>query len=190
MKTLLRKYWLSVILFFASLLLAIGFSTPTLAHWADLSVAEIMVSEKQTTINLTFPTDLVTFSDDNQDGQLSPQETANHKIELEQFLGKKVRLTDNNGQKGKLTVAPLLNLPANIQNNTNSHSNLQLTYTWLQPVVGLKINYDLFLPNVPDARCLATVIQGGKTQNLVFTPKQREFSLINTSSWQQIRSFV
>ena len=188
----MKIHWrkISIISFFLSLLLSISFSAPSLAHWADLSVAEVMVGEKETTITLTFPTGLVAFSDDNRDGQLSREETTTHKTELEQFFGKKVRLIDNNRQKGVLAVAPSYNLPPNIQSNTNTHTSLELTYTWSQPVVGLKINYDLFLPNVPNARCLATVIQEGKIENLVFTPEQREFSLINTSPWQQIGSFV
>ena len=178
MKTKLRKHRLSIICFCLSLLLSIGLSTPTLAHWEDLSVAEIIISKKQTVITLTFPTSLVAFGDDNRDGQLSHKETTIHKTELERFLGKKIRLIDDNGQKGVLTVVPSPNLPANIQAHTNTHTNLKLTYTWLQPVVGLKINYDLFAPNISTARCLATVIQREKTQNLVFTPKQREFNLI------------
>ncbi len=179
MKNPWRKYWLSIILFFLSLVLSIGFSTPTLAHWEDLSVAEIIIGKKQTVITLTLPTSLVAFGDDNRDGQLSQGETTIHKTEIEQFLGNKVSLTDNDGKKGVLTVVPSPNLSANIQANTNTHTNLELTYTWLQPVVGLKINYDLFVPNISTARCLATVIQGETTQNLVFTPEQREFTLIN-----------
>ncbi|MDJ0800660.1 MAG: hypothetical protein QNJ51_28275 [Calothrix sp. MO_167.B12] len=179
MKNLWRKYYLSIILFFFALLLSIVISTPSSAHWADLSVAEIIIGDKQTAITLTFPTHLVAFSDDNQDGQLSQAETINHKTELEQFLGEKVRLTNSKGQKGVLKVASSQNLPANIQTNTNTHTNLELTYTWLQPVVGLKINYGLFAPNVSTARCLATVIQGERIQNLVFTPQQREFGLIH-----------
>ncbi|WP_088240767.1 HupE/UreJ family protein [Calothrix rhizosoleniae] len=190
MKTKWRKHRLSIIFFCLSLLLSIGFSTPTLAHWADLSVAEIIIDQKQTVITLTLPTSLVAFGDDNRDGQLSHAETAIHKTELEQFLGDKVSLTDNIGQKGVLTVASSKNLPPNIQTKTNTHTSLELTYTWFQPVIGLKINYDLFAPNISTARCLATVIQGEKTQNLVFTPEQREFNLINTPIHQQISSFV
>ena len=190
MKTKLRKHRLSIICFCLSLILSIGISTPTLAHWEDVSVAEIIIDKKQTVITLTLPTSLVAFGDDNRDGQISYGETAIHKTELEEFLGQKVRLIDDNGQKGVLTVVPSPNLPANIQTHTNTHSNFKLTYTWLQPVVGLKINYDLFAPNISTARCLATVIQGEKTQNLLFTPEQREFTLINAPIHQQITNFL
>ncbi|MBO3457979.1 HupE/UreJ family protein [Aetokthonos hydrillicola Thurmond2011] len=190
MKFKWRRYWLSIVLFLVSLLVSIGLTTPTLAHWADLSVAEIMVGDRKTVITLTFPTGLVAFSDDNRDGQLSPEETTKHKPELEQFLGEKISLTDNNGQKGKLSISPSQSLPPNIQINSNTHTTLELAYNWLQPVTGLTINYDLFLPNVSTARCLATVIQEAKTQNLVFTPEKREFSLIDTPVWQQASSFI
>ena len=56
--------------------------------------------------------------------------------------------------------------------------------------MGLKINYNLFTPNISTARCLATVIQGEKIQSLVFTPENREFFLLNSSPWQQISSFM
>ena len=88
----MKIHWrkISIISFFLSLLISISFSAPSLAHWADLSVAEVMVGEIETAITLTFPTGLVAFSDDNRDGQLSPEETTTHKTELEQFLGDRI----------------------------------------------------------------------------------------------------
>lgn len=185
-----RKYRVCFISFIGSLLIAIGFATPSLAHWADLAVAEVTVEQTKTGIILTFPTGLVAWADDNRDGQLSTNEVTTHQAELEKFLGDRIRLVDNKAEAGKIAVASSNNLPANINSNVNTHTILELTYTWPQPVSGLTINYNLFLPNVPTARCLATVMQGGQTRNLVFTPEQREFPLINASVWQQISSFV
>jgi hydrogenase/urease accessory protein HupE len=190
MKPTWRRYRLWIISFFGALLLSLGWATPSHAHWADLAVAEITVDKTRTEITLTFPTGLVASSDDNRDGQLSDDEVATHQKELEQFLGDRIRLLNDRKEAGVVAVAAANNLPSNIQSNANTHTTLELTYTWSQPVTGLTINYDLFLPNVPTARCLATVIQGGQTQNLVFTPEKHEFSLISGSVWQQVSSFI
>jgi hydrogenase/urease accessory protein HupE len=188
----MKKYQICIISFLVSLLLSLGFSIPTFAHWADLAVAEILVKDLQTEITLTFPTNLVTVADDNRDGKLSDNEVSNHKNELEQFLSERIRLTNEIGENGSLAVAlsNTTNLPKNLQTNNNTHSTLALTYTWLKPVSQLNINYNLFVPNVSTARCLATVIHKEKTQNLVFTPEKREFALLENSVWQQISSFL
>ncbi|MBD2214831.1 HupE/UreJ family protein [Nostoc linckia FACHB-104] len=190
MKNTWRRYRLLIAAFLGALLLSIAWANPSQAHWADLAVAEIAVDKTQTAMTLTFPTGLVASADDNRDGQLSGEEVIKHQTELEKILGDRIRLVNEQGQTGVVTVAASNNLPPNIQSNANTHSNLELTYTWKQAVTALTINYDLFLPNVPTALCLATVIQGGQTQNLVFTPEKHEFALINSSVWQQVSSFV
>jgi hydrogenase/urease accessory protein HupE len=190
MKTTWCRYRVLIISFFGALLLSITWATPSHAHWADLAVAEIRVDKTQTAMTLTFPTDLVASADDNRDGQLSGGEVTKHQTELEKFLGDRIRLVNDKAEAGVVKVTASNNLPPNIQINANTHTTLELTYTWTQPVTGLTINYDLFLPNIPTARCLATVIQGGQTQNLVFTPEKHEFALINSSVWQQVSSFV
>lgn len=119
------------------------------------------MEQTKTAIILTFPTDLVSLADDNRDGQLSTNEVTSHQTELEKFLGDRIRLVAHKGEAGKIAVAPSNNLPENIQSISNTHTTLELTYTWSQPITELTINYDLFLPNVSTARCLATVIQGG-----------------------------
>lgn len=190
MNIIWRRYRVYLISLIVALLLVINTAKPSPAHWADLAVAEVTVGQTKTAMILTFPTGLVAGADDNQDGQLSSQEISTHQVKLEKFLGDRIRLTDAKGTNGKVTVAATNNLPANLQSQTNTHTTLELTYTWSQPVTGLTINYNLFLPNVPTAQCLATVIQDGQTHNLVFTPQQREFALINPHLGQQISSFV
>jgi hypothetical protein len=54
-----------------------------------------------------------------------------------------------------------------------------LTYTWSSPPRGLKIRYDLFLPSVASASCLATILAAGKLQTFVFTPEDRELLLLD-----------
>ncbi|WP_427159556.1 HupE/UreJ family protein [Aliinostoc sp. HNIBRCY26] len=190
MTTMWRRYRVAFICLIAAFLVVIGGASPSQAHWADLAVAEVTVEQTKTAMILTFPTALVPGVDDNLDGQLSIDEVTKHQSELEKFFGDRIRLIDAQGETGKLAVAATNNLPVNIASNIQTHSTLELTYTWAQPVTGLVINYNLFLPNVATARCLATVMQGGQIRNLVFTPEQREFTLINPPVWQQISSFV
>lgn len=182
MKTMWRRYRVCLISFMGALLLAMGLATPSQAHWSDLAVAEVTVEQTKTAIILTFPINLVPGVDDNRDGQLSSDEVTTHRTKLDKFFGDRILLTNDKGEVGKFVVTATNNLPANIQGNINTHTTLELTYTWSQPVTGLTINYNLFLPNVPTARCLATVMEGGITRNLVFTPDQKEFALINTSA--------
>jgi ABC-type nickel/cobalt efflux system permease component RcnA len=187
-----RRYGVGIISFLGSLLLSIVFASPSLAHWADLAVAEIMVGQTQTQITLTIPTGLVASADDNRDGQLSSAEVGTHKSELEAFLGDRIRLTDGNNHNGTLTVTPLQTaaLPPNLKVTANTHSTLQLTYTWSQPVQGLKIHYNLFLPGAPAARCLATISESGQTQNFIFSPENQQLSLMPGSAWQPGGSFL
>jgi ABC-type nickel/cobalt efflux system permease component RcnA len=173
-----RKWYRYLISFAAALLLAIASATPSQAHWADLSVAEIIVSDTQTQMTLTFPTGLVGTADDNQDGQLSPSEVQKHQAELQGFLSDRIHVTDDNRQTATLAVKPtdLASLPPNLKAQGTTHSTLILTYTWLQPAQGLNIDYNLFLPDVPTARCVATILQDGKVQNIVFSPTDTRFS--------------
>ena len=183
---------LGIISFLGALLFSIAFATSSLAHWADLAVAEITVGKTETQIMLTLPTGLVALADDNRDSKLSMAEVRTHQAELEAFLGDRLRLTDGKGNSGILTVKPLptVNLPLNLQGNATTHSTLLLSYIWSQPRSGLTIDYDLFLPGVSTARCLATILQAGESPTFVFTPENRRFSLIHDSVWQQIWSFV
>ncbi len=81
-----RLVGLSAIALIVSLLLSFTFASASYAHWADLSVAEVVVGETKTQITLTFPTGLAAFADDNRDNQLSLAEVSRHKLELQNFL--------------------------------------------------------------------------------------------------------
>jgi ABC-type nickel/cobalt efflux system permease component RcnA len=182
-----RQYRLILLSFLGALLVSITNATPGLTHWADLAVAEIVVGETQTQITLTFPTGLVASADDNRDSQLSSDEVRTHQVELQNFLSDRIRLTDGENHNGTLTVKPsdMAALPSNLKATVGTHSTLILVYRWLKPVQGLKIHYDLFLPGVPTARCLATILQPKQTQNVIFSPGNRELSLMESSAWQQ-----
>lgn len=176
---------LSVISFLGVLLLSISFASPSHAHWADLSVAEIIVDKTETQVTLTFPTGLIASADDNRDGELSRVEVQAHQAELQNFLGDRLRLSDGKGHRGALNLKALETaaLPPSLKTTAGTHSTLLLTYTWPQPVQGLTIYYNLFLPGVPTASSLATIVQNGQLQNFVFTPKNRQFSLTQGPAW-------
>ncbi|HBL58744.1 MAG TPA: ABC transporter permease [Cyanobacteria bacterium UBA8803] len=181
-----RRYSrLSIFSFLGSLLLWFLVAVPSQAHWDDLSVAEIVVGETQTQMTLTFPTDLVSFADDNHDSKLSPDEARSHQVELQNILSDRIRLTDSENHRGNLTVklSEATALPSNLKASVSTHSTLLLIYTWLKPVQGLKIHYNLFLPGVPDARCLATILHHGHTQNHIFSPEKSNLSLMPGVAW-------
>lgn len=185
-----RRYRLGIISFLGALLLSLV-PTSSYAHWADLAVAEITVGETQTQIILTFPTGLVASADDNRDGQLSPGEVRAHQSEIEAYLRDRIRLTDGKNHNGTMTVTPSqTGVPPNLQATANTHSTLQLAYTWPQPVEQLKMHYDLFLPGAPAARCLATILESGKVQNFIFSPQNKQTSLMQGSGWQPAGSFL
>jgi len=173
-----------------ALLLASVLSAPAQAHWADLAVAEIVIGDRTVRITLTFPTGLVAESDDDRNGQLSPEEIIAHRAALTADLRDRIHLT-NNGRPGMLTIAPAEGA-ASLDLNAGTHSTVQLTYAWSAPVQELGIHYGLFLPGVSTASCLATIVEAGRVRSFVFTPEQREFSFVvgRAAGWRQAASFV
>ena len=171
---------MSIFSFLGSLLLSLLISIPSDAHWADLSVAEILIGKTNTQMTLTFPTGLVAFADDNKNNQLTRDEFTNHQTDLHEFFKSRIRLTDERQNNGNLTMklSDTSALPSNLSTSVNTHSTLMLDYTWNEPVQGLKIHYNLFLPGVPTARCLATILDAKQTQNHIFSPENRDLSLV------------
>ena len=172
-------------------LLVTGVSAPPAwAHWADLAVAEIVVAERTVRVTLTFPTGLAMDGDADGNGQLSPEEIIVRNEALAVRLGEQIRIT-NNGAPGTLTVTPAQGaVPPDLSSGT--HSTLVLTYAWADPVESLGVRYDLFLPGVSTASCLATIVEAGRVRSFVFTPEQREFSFIvgRGAGWHQAASFL
>ena len=187
-----RLYRLIILSFLGSLLLSITYATPSLSHWADLAVAEVVVGKTETQITLTFPTGLVASADNDGNGELSPNEIRTNQAELQNFLKERIRLIDGENHNGILSVKPSETsaLPSNLKVATGTHSTLLLVYTWPKPVQGLKIHYDLFLPGVPTARCLATISPPGQVQNFIFSPENRELSLMPGLFWQQAGTVI
>jgi len=166
-----------------SLLMTLAFwlvaAPPSQAHWADMAAAEIVVDQATMQMTLTFPTGLASFADDDRSGQFSPSEVQAHANELRDFLNQQIQVTNSDNRSGVLTVDSIeaADLPATVQIAPNTHSTLRLNYSWGQPLQGLRIHYGLFLPNVPTASCLATILQAGQLKTFVFTPRQQNFAI-------------
>jgi hypothetical protein len=188
----ISKTWRIAICWGLGLLMVLAIATPSQAHWADLAVADIQIRERDIDINLTIPTGLINQFDDDKNHQLSDPEITTHQPDLKEFLNGKIRLTAA-GQKSetlilKSTIAK--KLPTNLIATPDTHSSLLLQYHWAEPITQLQMHYDLFIPGVNTARCLAQVFRDGQIDNLVFTPDSKNAALIDAPIGQQISSFI
>lgn len=179
-----------------ALLLGLGLSlslaTPSQAHWADLAVADIQIRERDVDLSLTVPTGLISQFDDDKNQQLSDTEITTHQQDLQAFLNEKIKLTVA-GEKSETLVIkanPTKKISANLTPTPDTHSSLLLQYQWSEPIEQLQMRYDLFVPGVSTARCLAQVFRAGQVENLVFTPDSQNAALINAPILQQISSFI
>ena len=161
---------------------AIALASSAQAHWADLAAAEISTSEREVRMTLTYPTGLTAFADDNKNGRLESSEVAAHRTEIIQELGSKIEIT-NDTKPGTLEVSAAiqdLKLPSSV--NGKTHSTLILSYKFQSAIQNLKIDYDLFVPGVSTASCLATILHNGNVQNVVFTPENHQIGLTGDSA--------
>ncbi len=181
-----RNFWIGTI----ALLTIVTTPMPSVAHWADLSVGEVMIADKQATFTLTLPTGLVGMADDDRDGKLNAAEVDRHNAALKQLLGDRIQLFNQQGKSGEWTIRAADQDLAVPQANTQTHSTLTLDYTWDTAIEALTLRYNLFIPGAPAARSLITTNYAGKTQSLVFTPNSPEFDLIAPAIGKQIYSFV
>jgi hypothetical protein len=186
------RAWRLVICWGWGLSIVLALALPSQAHWADLAVADIQIDRQDVSINLTLPTGLVGKFDDDRNRQLSASEITNHQADLQQFFNDKIRLTATGSENSNLTIGSGIsqNLPSNLNATPDTHTSLLLQYHWTQPIEQLQIHYDLFIPNVTTARCLAQVFRDGRIDNLVLTPTAKNAALIDAPIWQQISSFI
>jgi nickel/cobalt transporter (NicO) family protein len=176
-----RRFRFRLLAFLGTILLSVFFASPSYSHWADLAVAQVISDRTETQITLTFPTGLLAFADTNQDNQLSADEVQTHNPEIQKFLNEKIKISDRQNQTPTLKVLPsdTTNLPASLKvaKNNTTHSSLELQYIWQKPIAELKIHYNFFLPNLPSATCLTTILNQGNLQNFTFSPTNQNFPL-------------
>jgi HupE / UreJ protein len=188
----ISKTWRIAICWGLGLLMVLAIATPSQAHWADLAVADIQIRERDIDINLTIPTGLINQFDDDKNHQLSDPEITTHQPDLQEFLNGKIRLTAA-GQKSEMLIIKSTiakKLPTNLIATPDTHSSLLLQYHWPESITQLQMHYDLFIPGVNTARCLAQVFRAGQIDNLVFTPDSKNAALIDAPIGQQINSFI
>ncbi len=174
------------------LLITLSLALPSPAHWADLAVADIQIKKQDISLNLTVPTGLIAQFDDDLDRQLSNAEIMKHQKDLQQFFNNKIQLTATRQKHDTFTIESTVTkkLPSNLIATPDTHSNLLLQYHWAQPIRQLQIHYDLFIPGITTARCLAQVWRDGQVNNLVFTPGSKGAALLDSPIEQQITSFI
>jgi HupE / UreJ protein len=188
----IQKTWRIAICWGLGLLMVLSLATPSQAHWADLAVADIQIRERDIDLNLTVPTGLIAQFDDDKNKQLSDSEVTIHQKDLQEFLNEKIRLTAA-GQKSETLIiksTTAKKLPSNLIATPDTHSSLLLQYHWKEPIEQLQMHYELFVPGVNTARCLAQVFRAGQVDNLVFTPDTPNAALIDAPILQQISSFI
>jgi hypothetical protein len=188
----ISKRWRIVLSGILGILMAISLALPSQAHWADLTVADMQIKEQNLEINLTLPTGLLGQFDDDKNQQLSEVEITKHQEDLQKFLSEKIRPKAAGEKPEKLVVksGTVKDLPSNLNLTPGTHSNLILQYHWTQPINQLQMSYDLFIPGVTTARCLAQIRHGDQINNVVFTPSANSAVLIDAPIGQQIRSFI
>lgn len=182
-----RIRWISwVLLSCLTVCLPLVIAPPGQAHWSDLSVIEILVNQNTAQLTLTLPTGLVDFADGDRNGQLSAAEITTNTPQLKELLREKIKMRNGNNQPGSLEqISALTDAPLSpdLQIAPNTHSTIQINYIWSVPVKGLQIDYNLFLPGVPTAHCLATILAPEGSRTFIFTPQERYLSLAPGNSW-------
>lgn len=176
MRHLIRFLHVSCLGLLATLWLGNIAIAPAAAHWADLTVADIIVADTDAQITLTIPTTLFAFADENGDNTLSKSEFDQHYAQLEQQLSRNLVLTNQADAPGSFTVALATQLK-------QTHSTFLLQYQWPAPLQQLSIRYSLFSPELN--QCLATITQGNRTRNVVFTPENNTVKIAGSLPWQQ-----
>ena len=146
-----------------AMLLALSSIVPAYAHWADRSVAEIVVGASSVRVTLTLPATLL--SGTGTDG-----DSAALAVYVEQHL-----VLAGDAGPGIARVDALR--PPEDARLAATHRTLELTYSWPRPLHALTIRYDLFPAGVPTASCLATIVRDGRVQTFVFTPQTRTLTL-------------
>jgi hypothetical protein len=155
-------------------------SCPALAHWSDLSAAEIILEPNKAQITLTFPTRLVEKYDTNKNGVLSSQEILSNNTALSLFFSQKMIVTnDNKNIQPQIEVALT---SKNLGSKNNTHSTIVLKYKLTGGIKDFRIHYDLFVPGVSSASCVATILFDDQLQEIIFRPENKDFQLEKSTS--------
>ncbi len=168
------------------LLLMAGLTAqPSLAHWADLSTAEIDVADRTVHLTLTLPSELLTTLD-------SAAMEDKRNPDPKQIIPAHLRMTNMGQAPNEVTAIALASEVKTAQSaiSGTTHRTYDINYTWTSPIQSLKIEYRLFPPGVSTAQCVATITQGDLVQQFVFMPQRPNFALTTQTIWQRSYHFV
>ncbi len=172
----MKKLYLRSVIFLFSCLTFLAIHlllmSPSQAHWADLATADVTIDRTSTQMILNIPTGLVSDADTDRDGQLSPIEINQNQAILQTQLSNKIQFTDERNRSGTLQVLPAPAIPGTPASTTN-RSTIKLMYDWQTSIEGVKINYALFAPDAPAARCITTIHHGKTVKNVIFSPENQ-----------------
>jgi nickel/cobalt transporter (NicO) family protein len=163
--------------------------SPSQAHWADLATADIKIGQTSTEMLLTIPTGLVAEADTDRNGTLSPIEINQNQTLLQTQLASKIQFTNERNQSGTLQVSPATEtseIPSSSSIGTTSRNEnrttIKLTYAWQNSIEGVKINYALFAPDAPAARCITTLHHNKTVKNVIFSPDNQSVTSFPNST--------
>ena len=163
------------------------------AHWSDLAAADLVLEPSGIRMTLTVPTSLLGEADRDGDGALSAGELELSRTSLAAQLAAAVRIEDERGRAGALTLVEVANSsPAQLDIGPGSHSTLLLDHRWQAPPLEFELFYGLFLPDVPSASLVVTVMREGGVESFVLTPEVPRLSLAarGRAPLRQLRDFV
>ena len=144
------------------------------AHWADLASADIKINLTSAQMLLTIPTGLVAKADTDRNGKLSPVEIDSNQVLLQDLLGKKIQIINDQNQLGALQISSATDLPNQLPSSSNDRSTIQLIYSWPVETSGVKIHYGLFEPGIQTARCITTIAHNKTVKNVIFSPENQD----------------
>jgi len=153
-----------------ALFLLLTLASPAAAHWADSARADVRLAGREAHVELVVPSGLL-------------KAVGKDPAALEAFIAERVKLfADGQAAEAKLvTSAPDTASPAG-----DPHTTLALTYTFpaAAPVpVRATLEYALFAPDAPAARCLAEISVQDAYENVVLTPASPRFEAGAPQAW-------
>ncbi|HEY4002281.1 MAG TPA: HupE/UreJ family protein [Candidatus Xenobia bacterium] len=165
---------------------------PALAHWIDLSSADVQMDGARLVVHLTFPTSLVPFADDAHQGVLSQAEVVKHADELKKAISPHLEFSNESDtaavlQSIEYDANPVV--PDGQMGPMGTHSTVTLEYQFSQPPTELKVHYSLFTDS-PTAHAILAVRHGQERQVLLFTPQSTHKTVGGHSIFSQVASFV